>query len=98
MRRSPGSEREPVAILPSSTGSIARSRGDPGPAAFAHRNQTHSHTDPYARTGHYQIFTRSLGSRHILSPDFTSNAFMKASLLVSGTKARAMPGEWGFVS
>ena len=46
----------------------------------------------------YQIFTRSFGSRHILSPGFTSNAFMKASLFVSGTNARAVPGECGFVS
>ena len=49
-------------------------------------------------TGNYQIFTRSSGLRHILSPGFTSKARMKASLLVSGTNARAMPGECGLVS
>ena len=48
--------------------------------------------------GTYQIFTRSAGARYILSPGFTLNAFMNASLFVSGTNARAIPGECGLVS
>ena len=45
----------------------------------------------------YQIFTLSAGATYILSPSFTPKAESNASLLMSGTYARAIDGECGSV-